>query len=73
MKKIILFALALVLCLALCACDNNEKRIEAATAPAATLAILEEVTAVADPEELDETALKQLCGEWKVLRREDVD
>ena len=28
---------------------------------------------MADPEELDETALKQLCGEWKVLRREDVD
>ena len=73
MKKIIPLALVLLLCLTLCACDNNEKEIEAATAPAATLAILEEVTAVTDPEELDETALKQLCGEWKTLMREDVD
>jgi len=71
MKKIIPFALVLVLCLTLCACGSNESAETVAPVPLATAAVLMPPT---QPNvELDEMNLEKLCGEWKVLRREDVD
>lgn len=71
MKKTISLLLVLALSLPLCACGSNESAETVAPVPLATVAVLMPPTQ--PTVELDEMNLENLCGEWKVLRREDVD
>ena len=74
MKKIVTLALVLLFCLTPCACGSKEKaeptEIET-MAPAATEAT--HMIATQPTAGLDESSLEQLCGEWRVLMRNDLD